>query len=83
MNATGYPASTTSSHRAAAGGGHCGATLTKRVTLEGQGRPHIIGCAAGLEVFAHGRVGFFLPGNARTSPPATAACKFDSEQLRL
>ena len=49
-------------------GAYCGATITKRVTLEGQGRPHIVGCVDGPAVFAGGRVGFFLPGTARLNP---------------
>jgi hypothetical protein len=49
-------------------GAYCGATVTKRVTLEGHGRPRIIGCDGGPTVTAGTRVGFFLPGEKGVNP---------------
>jgi hypothetical protein len=49
-------------------GEHCGAIVTKRVTLEGRGRPRIVGCAGSPTVAARARVGFFLPGAQGVNP---------------
>ncbi len=49
-------------------GAYCGATIDKRLTLRGHGRPRIIGCDSGPTVVARGRVGFYLPGNAGANP---------------
>lgn len=49
-------------------GEHCGATLTKRVKLEGRGKPRIIGCASGPFVTPGLRAGFFLPGSKGVNP---------------
>jgi nitrous oxidase accessory protein NosD len=49
-------------------GAYCGATVTKRVTLEGQGRARIIGCEGGPTVTPRTRVGFFLPGSQGVNP---------------
>jgi hypothetical protein len=43
-------------------GRYCGATLTKRLTLEGRGRPKIVGCKTSPTVTTDLRAGFFLPG---------------------
>lgn len=48
-------------------GKHCGATLTKRVRLEGRGKPRIIGCESG-PLLNGLRVGFFLPGMQGVNP---------------
>ena len=53
-------------------GAYCGATIDKRLTLRGQGHPRIIGCDSGPTVVDHGRVGFFLPGNAGSNPASGA-----------
>jgi nitrous oxidase accessory protein NosD len=49
-------------------GEYCGAVVTKRVTLEGRGRPRIIGCTSGPTVTAGTRAGFFLPGSRGVNP---------------
>lgn len=49
-------------------GRYCGATLTKRVTLEGHGRPHVIGCSTSPNVTTDLRAGFFLPGGKGVNP---------------
>lgn len=49
-------------------GEHCGATVTKRVTLEGRGQARIIGCDSGPTVTVGTRVGFFLPGSKGVNP---------------
>lgn len=49
-------------------GEYCGAVVTKRLTLEGQGRARIIGCEAGPTVTTGTRVGFFLPGSKGVNP---------------
>jgi hypothetical protein len=49
-------------------GEYCGATVTKRIALEGQGRPRIIGCEGGPTVTVGTRVGFFLPGSKGVNP---------------
>lgn len=49
-------------------GEYCGAIVTKRVTLEGRGRPRIIGCDGGPTVTTGTRVGFFLPGSKGVNP---------------
>ena len=43
-------------------GRYCGATLTKPLTLEGHGRPRIIGCATSPMPSSGLRAGFYLPG---------------------
>lgn len=49
-------------------GDHCGATLTKRVRLEGRGQPRIIGCASSPMLSGDLRVGFYLPGTKGINP---------------
>lgn len=49
-------------------GEHCGAIVTKRVTLEGRGQPRIVGCAGSPTVAPGARVGFFLPGAQGANP---------------
>lgn len=49
-------------------GEYCGAVVTKRVKLEGQGKPRIIGCDGGPTVTTELRVGFFLPGTSGSNP---------------
>jgi nitrous oxidase accessory protein NosD len=49
-------------------GEYCGAVVSKRVTLEGRGRPRIIGCTGGPTVTTGTRVGFFLPGARGVNP---------------
>jgi hypothetical protein len=49
-------------------GEYCGATVTKRVTLEGRGKPRIVGCDTGPTVTSGARVGFFLPGSKGINP---------------
>lgn len=44
-------------------GEYCGATITKRVTLEGRGKPRIVGCDTGPTITPGTRAGFFLPGS--------------------
>jgi nitrous oxidase accessory protein NosD len=43
-------------------GQHCGATIDKKLTLVGEGRPVIVGCDDGPIVFGSLHAGFFLPG---------------------
>jgi hypothetical protein len=45
-------------------GEHCGATLTKPVSLEGRRGARIIGCATSPTIATGLRAGFFLPGRA-------------------
>jgi len=54
-------------------GQYCGATVTKRVTLEGRGKPRIVGCDTGPTVSAGTRVGFFLPGSKGVNPASGSA----------
>jgi hypothetical protein len=49
-------------------GRYCGATLTKPVSLEGRGKPHIIGCATSPVITPELRAGFYLPGSLGTNP---------------
>jgi hypothetical protein len=49
-------------------GDHCGATLTKRVRLEGRGRPRIVGCTSSPIISGDLRVGFYLPGTNGLNP---------------
>jgi hypothetical protein len=49
-------------------GRYCGATLTKPVSLEGRGRPRIIGCETSPMVTAGLRAGFYLPGSQGNNP---------------
>jgi hypothetical protein len=49
-------------------GRYCGATLTKPVTLEGHGRPRIIGCATSPMPSPGLRAGFYLPGAQGVNP---------------
>jgi hypothetical protein len=49
-------------------GRYCGATLTKRVVLEGRGRPRIIGCSTSPTVTPGQRAGFYLPGGKGANP---------------
>jgi hypothetical protein len=56
-------------------GEYCGATLTKRVTLEGRGRPRVVGCDTGPTVTAGTRVGFFLPGSKGVNPASGSVIK--------
>jgi len=49
-------------------GRYCGATVTKPVSLEGRGRPRIIGCATSPMVTPGLRAGFFLPGAQGVNP---------------
>jgi nitrous oxidase accessory protein NosD len=49
-------------------GRYCGATLTKPVTLEGRGKPRIIGCDTSPTVTPGLRAGFYLPGAQGTNP---------------
>lgn len=49
-------------------GRYCGATLTKPVSLEGRGRPRIIGCDTSPTIATALRVGFFLPGAQGVNP---------------
>lgn len=49
-------------------GRYCGATLTKRVRLEGHGSPRIIGCASGPALANGARIGFYLPGVKGLNP---------------
>jgi hypothetical protein len=51
-----------------AAGNYCGAVVTKRVTLNGDGYPHIVGCDDGPTVTAGTRVGFYLPGVKGVNP---------------
>ncbi len=63
-------------------GRYCGATLTKRVSLEGRGHPRIIGCATSPNVTAGLRAGFFLPGGKGQSPASGSTVRgfhFDGE----
>ena len=49
-------------------GRYCGATIDRRVTLDGQGQATIVGCPNGPELFDGLRVGFVLPGVAGDNP---------------
>ena len=49
-------------------GRYCGATLTKPVSLEGRGRPRIIGCDTSPMITAGLRAGFYLPGSQGINP---------------
>jgi hypothetical protein len=53
-------------------GRYCGATIAKRVSLEGRGSPRIVGCDGGPVITAGARAGFFLPG-ARGENPASGS----------
>jgi hypothetical protein len=56
-------------------GRYCGAVVTKRVTLEGRGRPRIIGCATSPTISAGARAGFFLPGSQGVNPASGTRIK--------
>lgn len=63
-------------------GKHCGATLTKPVSLEGHGHPRIIGCAASPMISPGLRAGFFLPGTQGVNPASGSSIRgfvFDGE----
>jgi hypothetical protein len=65
-------------------GRHCGATLTKRVTLEGRAGARIIGCAGGPALANGARIGFFLPGVAGVNPASGTQIRgfvFDGEGI--
>jgi hypothetical protein len=49
-------------------GRYCGATLTKPVSLEGRGRPRIIGCDTSPMLTTGLRAGFYLPGSQGNNP---------------
>lgn len=56
-------------------GEYCGATLTKPVSLEGRGRPRIIGCATSPVVSPGLRAGFFLPGTKGVNPASGSSIR--------
>jgi len=63
-------------------GKYCGATLTKNVSLEGRGRPRIIGCDTGPTLTPGLRVGFYLPGVKGVNPASGTRIRgfvFDGE----
>jgi hypothetical protein len=49
-------------------GRHCGATLTKRVKLDGRNNARIIGCSTGPALANGARIGFYLPGVKGVNP---------------
>jgi hypothetical protein len=56
-------------------GDYCGATVTKRVSLVGRGKPRIVGCDTGPTVTAGTRVGLFLPGSKGVNPASGSVIK--------
>lgn len=63
-------------------GSYCGATLTKNVSLEGRGRPRIIGCATSPMITTGLRIGFYLPGVKGVNPASGSRIRgfvFDGE----
>ena len=56
-------------------GEYCGATLTKPVSLEGRGRPRIIGCATSPMIAPGLRAGFFLPGTQGVNPASGSSIR--------
>jgi hypothetical protein len=67
-----------------AAGDYCGAVVTKRVRLDGDGHPRIIGCDEGPTVTTGTRVGFFLPGVKGVNPASGTEIRgfvFDGEGI--
>lgn len=65
-------------------GNYCGATLTKPVSLEGRGRPRIIGCATSPMISPGLRAGFFLPGSQGANPASGSSIRgfvFDGQGI--
>lgn len=65
-------------------GSYCGATLTKPVSLEGRGRPRIIGCATSPMISPGLRAGFFLPGSQGANAASGSSIRgfvFDGEGI--
>lgn len=63
-------------------GHHCGATLTKRVLLEGRNNARIIGCSRGPALANGARIGFYLPGVKGVNPASGSSIRgfaFDGE----
>jgi hypothetical protein len=63
-------------------GRYCGATLTKNVSLEGRGRPRIVGCDTSPAITAGLRIGFYLPGVKGVNPASGSRIRgfvFDGE----
>jgi nitrous oxidase accessory protein NosD len=64
-------------------GRHCGATLTKPVSLEGH-RATIVGCATSPQVTTGLRAGFYLPGSKGQNPASGSRIRgftFDGEGI--